>query len=180
MKIWQVILATLVIFGTGVVTGGLLVDYSNRGQHRIWRMQKMEWPRSPVAKQPREPEKFPQPVQMPPHAGLRTNFVERLARDLRLTPDQRRRIERIVSDSQERTKELWKEHGQPFRKEVQETKERIRAALTAEQRERFEEMMQRSQQPRKPDEPLPPNERRPRDQRRPMPPQDFPEPPRNP
>ena len=180
MKIWQVILATLVIFGTGVVTGGLLVDYSNRGQHRMWRMQKMEGPRLPVAKQPREQERFPQPIQMPPHAGLRTNFVERLARDLELTPDQRRRIERIVSESQERTKELWKEHGQPFRKEIQETKERIRAALTPGQREKFEEMMQRSQQTRKPDEPLPPNERRPRDQRRPMPPQDFPEPPRNP
>ena len=177
MKIWQVILATLVIFGTGVVTGGLLVDYSNRGQYRMWRVKKMESPRLPVANPPRE-ERLPMPIQMPPHA-LRTNFVERLDRDLRLTPDQRRRIEKIVGESQERTKELWKEHGQPFRKEIQETKERIRTVLTPEQRERFEELMQRPQQPRKSDEPLPPNERRPRDQRRPIPPQDFPEP-RNP
>jgi len=183
VKIWQVILATLVIFGTGVVTGGLLVDYSNRGQHRMWRMQKMEGPRLPVANQRRESERFPQPIQMPPHAGLRTNFVERLARDLKLTPDQRRRIERIVSESQERAKELWKEHGQPFRKEIQETKESIRAALTPEQRERFEELMQRSQQPRKPDEPqLPDSRLRQRDIRepRPLPPQNFREPPRNP
>src|ERR1041385_9373980 len=30
---WKVILATLVIFGTGVVTGGLLVVYSNNMTH---------------------------------------------------------------------------------------------------------------------------------------------------
>jgi len=177
VKIWQVILATLVIFGTGVVTGGLLVDYSSRGQHRIWRTDKrIDAPRLPGANQPREIKGFPQGLQIPPHAGLRTNLVERLDRELKLTPEQHRRIEKIIIDSQERTKELWKEVGQPFREEVQQTRERIRAALTPEQRQKFEEMMQRPQQPRRPDETVSPNERRLREQRRSTAPQNSSEP----
>ena len=38
MNAWKVVLATLVIFITGLVTGGLLVSYSDRAQqkhHRI-------------------------------------------------------------------------------------------------------------------------------------------------
>ena len=40
MNTWKVILATLVIFITGVVTGGLLVSYADRasqkGDSRCW------------------------------------------------------------------------------------------------------------------------------------------------
>ena len=34
MNTWKVILATLVIFIAGVLTGGLLVGYSDRAQHK--------------------------------------------------------------------------------------------------------------------------------------------------
>jgi hypothetical protein len=179
VKIWQIILATLVIFGTGVVTGGLLVDYSSRGQHRLWRGEKREAPRTPVGNPSRELKAFPQNLQILPHAGLRTNFVERLDRELKLTPEQHHRIEKIIIDSQERTKELWKELGQPFREEIQQSRERIRAALTPEQREKFEEIMQRSPHPRRPDEDVPSNDRRAREPRRSLPtktPSESPEP----
>ena len=175
MKNWQVIFATLVIFGAGVVTGGVLVIYSDRAQHHFSRQHKNENPRLlPLVgnPNPRE-EKFPQPINLPPHGGLRTNFVEKLQNDLKLTPEQHRRIEKIVAESQERTKELWKQAGQPFRKEVQDTKEKIRSELTPQQREKFEEMTQRL--PRLPDESQPPDSRlRQRDirePRRPLPPQ---------
>lgn len=183
MKIWQVILATLVIFGTGVVTGGLLVDYSNRGQRPFGRgARKPEIQRPPVNGMPvREPEKFPQPIALPAR-GLSTNFIARLDRELKLTPEQHERIVKIITESQERTKELWKPVEQPMKREMMETKQKIRAELTPEQQKKFEMLMQRPQQ-RKPDEPpSPENRMRPRDNReqRPLPPQDFPEPPRNP
>lgn len=176
MKIWQVIIATLVIFGAGVVAGGVLVSYSDRAQHRSVRFHKPEQHRTGGSISNSRDEKFPQAFNLPPHGGLRTNFVEKLQHDLKLTPEQHLHIEKIVAESQERTRELWKQAGQPFRKEVQETKEKIRAELTPEQREKFEELTQRV--PRLPDEPQSRDNRphNPRDQRRPVP-QNTPTPP---
>jgi len=182
VKSWQVIFATLVIFGAGVVTGGVLVSYSDRMQHRWVRIHnniKNEDPRSILSgnRNSRDPERFPQPVNIPQHGGLRTNFVEKLHRDLKLSAEQHQRIEKIVAESQERTKELWKQAGQPIRNEVQETKEKIRAELTPEQRQRFEELTQRLSRPMEegqlPDN-YPHNPRDQRDQRRPVPPQNSP------
>src|SRR5262245_32248843 len=116
MNTWKVILATLIIFGAGVVTGGLLVNYSARSLQQSQR---------PPARQanPRVAQGNPNvanPNTGNPNAGfagnrvpvplpgpLRKEFVDRLDQNLSLTPAQRERIERIMSVGQEHTREAW-------------------------------------------------------------------------
>ena len=64
-----------------------------------------------------------------------------LDRQLRLTSEQRERIDQIMADGQERMRELRARIEPQMRKELQETREQIRAVLTPEQREQFEQLM---------------------------------------
>lgn len=134
MNTWKVILATLVIFGTGVMTGGLLVGYSDRA----WRLPapKPALSESPLptaaapgagaARENRLPGLLPPP--------LRRDFVERLDHELNLSAEQREEIRRIVTEGQQRTRELW-------RLEWIATRQKIRAQLTPGQRIRFEQLL---------------------------------------
>lgn len=144
---WKIILATVVIFGAGVVTGGLLVNHVTRAKVK--------------------------PV-LPSLEQRRIEFLLNVTRELKLSPEQRQRIERVVRESQERTRELWEQVGPQMRKELVEVKERIREELTSPQRKRFEELMKR-QQVRRPEDPTPAN-RPPREGRRSPPPREGPPP----
>jgi hypothetical protein len=153
---WKVILATLVIFGAGVITGGLLVNYSDRAfrhppDHRVPEMAGPPMPGRPGPMVGMEPAAGPREPRLPPGLPLplRKEFLNRLNRELGLTPAQHERIGRIVSEGQQRTRELW-------RIEWIETRQKIRAELTPEQQRRFEELFKA----------------RPRDQRRPPAPRD--------
>jgi hypothetical protein len=131
---WKVILATLVILGTGVITGGLLVGYSDRA----WRRPPPEpaltegppstaaAPDAGAARENRQPRLLPPP--------LRKDFVERLDRELNLSAEQREEIRRVVTEGQQRTRELW-------RLEWIATRQKIRAQLTPGQRIRFEQLL---------------------------------------
>lgn len=147
MNTWKVIFATIVIFGTGVVTGGLLVNYTRVSQPR---------PKpAPVANTAPPWQAAPNLYHRPPQEVQRVleerrlEFVRNASRQLDLTTEQRERIEKIIRDSQERTRELWGQVAPEMRKEVTEVKEKIRAELRPEQRHRFEELMKR---PRKGEE----------------------------
>jgi hypothetical protein len=129
---WKVILATIVIFGAGVFSGGLLVNYvdhSRPGNHR---------PPSP----PRAPEELVARPEI-----LKTNFVQRLDDALHLSPDQRKAIEKIVADGQERNSNLWKIVSPQMRDVIQDTRQHIREALTPEQKKQFEELTKRPHRP---------------------------------
>ena len=176
MNTWKVIFATLVIFVAGVVTGGLLVGYSDRAQlrhHRLWQREgitrlpdnRLPGPRE-AARLPNLPGKLPQ--------GLRMDLLRDLDRELQLSPEQHGRVEKIITEGQERNKQLWERIQPQMRREMQETREQIRAVLTPEQVKRFEELMKQRPQ-RKGDEPVPPD-RRSRDARRPLPPRAAPSP----
>ena len=114
---WKVILATLVIFGTGVVTGGLLVSFSDRA-----------WPRpAPQSAPPIRPRPFRQrpPPVLPARSAqfgllpppLRKDFVGRFDRELNLSPGQREDIRRIVTEGQQRTRNSGGSNGsQPARR----------------------------------------------------------------
>ena len=78
----------------------------------------------------------------------RMDFVLRVQRELRLDPQQRECIERIVREEQERTREFWEKNQPELRRMVQEAKEKIRAELTPEQRTRFEELVKQQRGPR--------------------------------
>lgn len=187
MNTWKVILATLVIFVAGLVTGGLLVSYADRAQQKNRRFLPRDNVRLPPnaspspfgsSRDPRESQsRLPNPLQNRMPRGVSMEFLQKLDSEVRLTSEQRERIEKIIADGQLRNKELWERVAPEMRREMVETQKLIREELTPEQRVRFEELMKQSRPPgqRKADETKQP-ERRPRDQRRPLPPRDAPAP----
>jgi hypothetical protein len=182
---WKVILATLVIFVAGLVTGGLLVSYADRAQQKNRRFLPRDNVRLPAnanhspfgtPRDPRESQpRLPNPLQNRMPRGVSMEFLKKLDSEVRLTPEQRERIEKIIADGQLRNKELWERVAPEMRREMAETQKHIREELTPEQRVRFEELMKQSRPAgqRKADESMQP-ERRSRDQRRPIPPRDAP------
>ena len=147
MNTWKVILATLVIFTAGLVTGGMAVKRLTARAHA-------EGPRlAPIV--PRL---------------LRAEFIQRLERELRLTPEQHDQLSEIVRQSQERVRTLHEKIGPDLMEEMRSTREQIRNLLSPEQQRRFEQIQRR--QPRNPgpgpDNPEPPfRDRRPMDRPRP-------------
>ena len=117
MNTWKPILAALVIFAAGVVTGGLTVNLRKQ----------------PAAKKP---------VAMPREGQLR-ELSRRMQTELDLTPEQRGRIETIIHDSQERMKTLRDEISQKTSEEFREMLQKIRSELTPEQLGKFAEIMRR-------------------------------------
>ena len=124
MKSWKAILATLVIFGAGVVTGGLAVK----------RVQ---------ASPPGRPGSIHQ----------RAEFMRRVEKRLDLTPVQREQIEAILSESQERTKKAWEQVRPIIRDEFQRVQDRIRGELTPVQEKKFEKLLTESRDHRRQDSP---------------------------
>jgi len=83
----------------------------------------------------------PRPGGGPPHQrGMGPFFVERLERDLELTPEQIGRIEEIVHESRIEFEGLRREMRPRLRDQMDRTTERIAEVLTPEQREKFERL----------------------------------------
>jgi len=114
----------MVIFGAGVVTGGLLI-------RKLTPPQPLPPPRVAGARPPG--------ANTP--GGTRLQFLRRAERELDLTNKQREEVDKILSVSQERTKRLMEPITPQLRDELQQTKEEIRAVLTPEQRKRFDELL---------------------------------------
>ena len=127
MNYWKVILATMVIFGTGVVTGGLLVRASR-----------------PLAPAQRIPG-MSRSSQPPSPGGARVEFLRRMTRELDLTTEQRERVDKIIRESQERTKKISEPVAPLLRQETVRAKQEFREALTPEQRARFDELVKKQQ-----------------------------------
>ncbi len=118
MNIWKAILAALVIFFAGAVTGSLAVKLL-QNQPRV------------QSNRPDRPD---------PGLNRRRDYLSRLDRELELTPVQHQRIEKILSDSQDRMRKLWLTIDPKAKEDIKVTHERIREVLTPEQQRRFEEM----------------------------------------
>ncbi len=134
MKLWKVILVTLVIFSTGAITGGVVARKAlggaseKAGHHSLTNR---------VAEGFRPPERL-----------MRRDFVSGIRAQLELTPQQAEQMEAIVQDSQERTRKLWEEFSPQMRAELKRTQDRIRELLTPEQQKKFEELMKKRRPPR--------------------------------
>lgn len=180
MNTWKVILATLVIFGTGVVTGGLLVTHSERvKQRQAWQQNRIDRNRQPRA-EIREPNQPPPvdvsspatgPAGRQPNATsllpamLRMDLLQRMERQMDLTTGQREKIEEILREGQEQTRQIMEPvHGE-LQKQVRATRERIRGVLTDDQQRQFDELMRPQ---RRGDESLPGERRMQRQQFRPQ------------
>jgi Spy/CpxP family protein refolding chaperone len=121
---WKPILAALVIFAAGVVTGGLTI------QIRQPRPSPYPGGNTPIRKV----------AAMPREAQLR-ELSRRMQAELDLAPEQRDRIEAIVRDSQERMKSVRDEVGKKIGEEFREMRQKIRTELTPDQRRKFAEIM---------------------------------------
>ena len=147
MNSWKIILATIVIFGAGVMTGGLLVghvDRANRFNHHppgaeMWppgfdrepgRGMGMEFPR------PRQPDL------------LNTNFVKRLDESLKLTADQRSAMEKIIAQGQEQNHSIWTNNAEQMRRVMQDVRRHLHDALTPDQQKQFDTLLRRPLQHR--------------------------------
>jgi uncharacterized membrane protein len=123
VNFWKIILATVVIFGAGVMTGGLLVNYvehtSPGNSH-------------PPASNPGSELPVPRTVL------FNKSFAQQLDDALHLTPDQRKAIEKIIADAQQRNRDLWKLVSPQFRSVMQDAHQEIREQLTSDQRKQFE------------------------------------------
>lgn len=129
MNTWKVILATLVIFVSGLVTGSLLVWHSAT-----------VFPWHPVRGQ--NNGRSGQPLSP---GVMRLEFLRRIQRDLNLTPEQRERIDKILKQSQERTRQIMEPILPQVRAEFQLTRVQFREVLTAEQQARFDELLKHPQ-----------------------------------
>jgi Spy/CpxP family protein refolding chaperone len=116
---WRAICAALVIFAAGVVTGGLTV--------------RLKLPDTPTRNAPGTFGTLRQ----------RGELVDRLQRQLYLTPPQRTRIEQILHENHDRMKQLWDSIAPQAQEEHRRVQELIRAELTPEQQKAFEELMKR-------------------------------------
>ncbi|HVY71660.1 MAG TPA: hypothetical protein VHH73_17145 [Verrucomicrobiae bacterium] len=131
MNVWKAILAALVIFAAGVVTGGMTVSLA---------------------------EKTAQPAAQP--SGTRTNFanaggpnwtpdrmdrqhrelMRRMENALDLSTEQHDHISQLVEDSRERLSKFSHEAVAHTRGEMEQLRASIRKELKPEQQDRFEEV----------------------------------------
>ncbi len=132
MKEWKVILATLVIFGTGVVTGGLLVHLTSQKPNRPRPLGNQGTPLPPLRDTGKEPRN--------PSVDQRKEYLSRLSRELQLSSGQLEQVEKILKDSQFRTKAVWESVQPRMQDEVRRTREQIHGVLSIDQRRRFDEM----------------------------------------
>ena len=125
MSPWKVILATMVIFACGVITGAMVT----RTAH------------APLAA---TGPANPHPPAAPIFQGQRAEFLNRLEKQLDLTPEQRDQIARIMKESQERTGRVWNQIAPQIGQELKGAREEIRRVLTPPQRKQFAELMKRN------------------------------------
>lgn len=114
---WKVVLATVVIFAAGVLTGGLTARLQHRAEERLrpgadaWMLPRLE-------------------------------FLRRAQRELDLTDEQRRQIEAIFRESRERMRPVWQQALPEMRAELARVREQMREVLTPRQRDQFERLLQ--------------------------------------
>lgn len=129
MSYWKVILATMVIFGTGVVTGGLLVrgGGGSRGNH------------PPARQAPARPN----PGQVP--GAPRLDLLRKLEKELNLSPEQHERAIRLFGESQDRSKRIMEPVHPALMDELRHTREQFRDLLTPAQRDQFDAFFRQRQ-----------------------------------
>ncbi len=129
MNNWRVIFATVVIFGTGVITGGLLVDFVQDSHVRPAHKSVGKF-RPANTNQVVRPPDAGKPSRLP--EMLSKQFLQRLDKDLHLAPEQHEAIQKIIAESQNRMRIV-----------MQESHQEIRGVLAPEQRLQFDELMKR-------------------------------------
>lgn len=121
---WKIIVATLVIYIAGLVTGTYLTDLRESPRRNG------ETRRDPSS--PRGPRMH--------------DFIQRFGNELNLSDQQRTNITQILQTGQERMDVLMKEMQDPIREEFSRVNGEIKELLTDEQKNQFESIMERRRQ----------------------------------
>ena len=120
---WKVIAAALVIFFAGIVSGNVAT--------RLYQARLSQ------------PASRPPPGGPPmPWFGQRMDFLKTMGDKLSLTAEQRERIDRLIKESQQRTRDLWEPFAPKLQAEMKQLKDAVDAELTPEQRQKAEELHQ--------------------------------------
>lgn len=69
------------------------------------------------------------------------HLLTKLERELKLTPDQKVRVEKVLAANRQKARDYSKETRKVYAKLRQEFRQEIRAVLSPEQRARFDEMV---------------------------------------
>lgn len=140
MNHWKIIptiiFATVLIFGAGVFTGGILVDYVKQSRpHAAARHPATAALTNAVAATNALPATNATASAKPPRPPeiLSKDFLQRLDAELQLNKDQHEGIQKIIGDGQN-----------AMRKVVQDARLEIRELLTPDQRQQFDELMKRN------------------------------------
>lgn len=119
----------MLIFGAGVVTGGLLV-------------------RTRVV-EPEIPPAVTNPIATSPAASLapgRQIFLQRVRRELDLTPEQSARVDQIMAESHRRIAKIYEPVTPQAREESRRVRQEIISVLTPEQRRKFNQSIKRKRE----------------------------------
>jgi hypothetical protein len=152
---WKVILAAVVIFGAGVLTGGLLVGYIDHSPLQNVRLPFLGARLHPQIEghDQRRPEEFPRPRSP---EMLRKEFVERFDSELKLTSAQHDAIQKIITEGQEQNRQIWTNVAPRMRQEMERVHQRILAELTPDQQKKFEALTKQFAPHRPPRDKAPP------------------------
>lgn len=137
VNVWKVILATLVIFGTGVVTGGLLV----KSAMHLNDLPPASQQSAPVASTGTNASNGGNGGAQAggnPWLVQSRNLLRRMDRELALTGGQRDHMEQLITNSQERTKIIWKPITPQMSREMGRLHREMRDQLTPEQATKFD------------------------------------------
>ena len=130
MNNWKVIFATVIIFGAGVITGGLLVNYVHLTERHAG-SHKTAVPTSPATNLTAQTTGTnPAATTIRLSEVLNKSFLSKLDTALALTPEQHKCIDKIIAAGQE-----------PMRKVMVDVSHNIREQLTPEQRKKYDELL---------------------------------------
>lgn len=119
----------MVIFGAGVITGALVVRYD-----------------AALYNSPPQRAGFgTRFAEFGSPGGMRLEFLRRMQRDLDLTPEQRDRIDKVLKQSQERTRKIMQPVAPQLHQELEQAKTEFREILTPPQQTRFDELLKLQQ-----------------------------------
>jgi Spy/CpxP family protein refolding chaperone len=134
---WKAILAVLVIFGAGLVTGHVATRMSESAK----------------------PAVAPNTLRTATHSSQpplsleqlrKVELMGRVQKDLDLTPEQHARIEKIIEDSQGRIRDLWDQVAPDIHDEYDDVQKKLCQELTPEQKKTFDDLMKQQQHFKKP------------------------------
>ena len=131
MKAWKPILAALVIFITGVVTGGIMLD---RTESKPTRMLQRNFP---YQRGPHNPDNRPGSRM----EGQLNSLMERIQSDIKLTDEQAAKVELAFKSSREEMKTCWDEMRRRMRISTKNLKDSLRTDLTEKQLEKIEKYL---------------------------------------